>query len=94
MSHHHHHHHHDQTHHSGSDEGGLTETEKILKLLHHWIHHNDDHAANYIDWARKIESWGFADAAQRLQAAAEMTHAITREFEAAEAAIRKQVPKG
>ena len=94
MSHHHNHHHHDHTHHSGSDEGGLTETEKILKLLHHWIHHNDDHAANYIDWARKIESWGFADAAQRLHAAAEMTHAITREFEAAEAAIREQAPKG
>jgi len=85
------HHHHDHSPSSASAEGGLTETEKILKLLHHWIHHNHDHAANYSDWARRVEATGFSEAAQRLDAAAEMTHAITREFEAAEAAIRRQV---
>lgn len=89
---HHHHQHDDHSHHGGSAEGGLTETGKILKLLHHWIHHNEDHATNYIDWARKIEHLGFAGAAQRLHTAAEMTRAITREFEAAEAAIREQAP--
>ena len=84
------HHHHDHSHSPASTEGGLSETEKILKLLHHWIHHNDDHAANYSDWARKAEGMGFPEAAQRLDAAAEMTLAITREFEAAEAAIRRK----
>ena len=87
------HHHHDHSPSSATVEGGLTETEKILKLLHHWIHHNDDHAANYTEWARKVEAMGFNEAARRLHAAAEMTHAITREFEAAEAAIRDQPPK-
>ena len=85
------HHHHDHSPSLASTEGGLTETEKILKLLHHWIHHNDDHAANYSNWARKVEAAGFSEAAQHLDAAAEMTHAITREFEAAETAIRREV---
>lgn len=83
----HHHHHHDHSHSSAPNEGGLTDKEKVLKLLHHWIHHNDDHADNYRNWAQKVEGMGFPEAAQRLKAAAEMTHAITREFEAAEAAI-------
>jgi hypothetical protein len=84
------HHHHDHDHSPATGQGELTEREKVLKLLHHWIHHNDDHAANYSDWARKVEGMGFHEAAQRLRAASEMTRTITREFEAAEAAIRGQ----
>jgi hypothetical protein len=87
------HHHHTHSQPSASAEGGLTETEKILKLLHHWIHHNDDHAANYSDWARKVDALGFAEAARHLDAAAEMTQSISREFEAAEAAIRGKTRK-
>lgn len=85
MNDHHHHHHH--SHSKETIESGLSETQKILKLLHHWIHHNDDHAANYIDWAGKVERLGFPEAAERLRAAAELTHAISREFEAAEGCI-------
>lgn len=90
----HHHHQHDHTHAGRATEGGLTETDKLLKRLHHWIHHNDDHAGSYSDWAHKVARMGFAEAARRLNAAAEMTHAITREFEAAAAAIREQARKG
>jgi hypothetical protein len=90
----HHHHHHDHTPDHGPADGGLSETDKILKLLHHWVHHNDDHAANYTDWSRKVEQLGFSEAAERLRTAAEMTRAITREFEAAETAIREQAKRG
>lgn len=85
-----HHHHHGHSHRQDESEGGLSETQKILKLLHHWIHHNDDHATNYIDWAGKIELLGFSAAAQRLRTAAELTQAVSREFEAAASAIQNQ----
>lgn len=90
MSDHHHHHHGDHDHTHGSAGGELTETQKVLKRLHHWIHHNDDHAASYLDWAARVETLGFAAAAERLRKAADLTQAISREFEAAAAAVREQ----
>ena len=89
MSDQHHHHHHEHAHAHGPVDGELTETQRLLKRLHHWIHHNDDHAANYIEWAAKIEAMGLVAAAERLRTAAELTHAISREFEAAAAAIQQ-----
>ena len=90
MSDHHHHHHGDGAHSHGSGEGELSENEKVLKRLHHWIHHNDDHAASYVDWAARIDSLGHPEAAARLRKAAEMTEAISREFEAAAALVREK----
>ena len=58
MSDQHHHHHHEHAHAHGPVDGELTETQRLLKRLHHWIHHNDDHAANYVEWAAKIEATG------------------------------------
>jgi len=84
------HHHHGHAHSHDTVEGELSEIEKILKLLHHWIHHNDDHATNYIDWARKIELLGFTTAAEHLRAAAELTNAVSREFETAATTIQNQ----
>jgi len=84
------HHHHGHAHHHHQVDGELSETQKILKLLHHWIHHNDDHAANYIDWARKIETLGFSMAAEHLRTAAELTNAVSREFETAATVIQNQ----
>ncbi|MBW2739526.1 MAG: zinc transporter, partial [Deltaproteobacteria bacterium] len=36
----------------------LTFDEKLVKLLEHWIKHNDDHAENYRDWAKKTKEKG------------------------------------
>jgi hypothetical protein len=85
-----HHHHHGHSHSHNPVDGELSETQKILKLLHHWIHHNDDHATNYIDWAGKIELLGFPSAAERLRKAAELTQAVSREFKTAAVAIQNQ----
>lgn len=84
------HHHHGHSHSHTPVEGELSDTQKIFKLLHHWIHHNDDHAANYIEWAQKIELLGFTLAAERLRTAAELTNAISQEFAAAATAIENQ----
>ncbi len=45
MTHHEHHHH--------EVKSELTFDEKLIKLLEHWLKHNDDHAGNYRDWAEK-----------------------------------------
>ncbi|MBU4185302.1 MAG: hypothetical protein KKC23_03725, partial [Proteobacteria bacterium] len=29
--------------------------EKMVKLLEHWIRHNDDHSASYRDWSEKTK---------------------------------------
>ena len=83
----HDHHHHEHSHHHGQNEGELSETQKMSRLLQHWIRHNDDHAANYNDWAAKAEGLGLRTTADHLRAAAELTHAVSREFEAAASAI-------
>jgi hypothetical protein len=85
--------HHDHTHAHDVGTGTLSETDKVLKRLHHWVHHNDDHAASYRDWAGRIASLGFDEAAGRLRKAADMTDAISREFEAAAALVRERLPE-
>ena len=89
----HDHHHHDPPHPPDPVPGELTETEKVLKRLHHWVHHNDDHAASYRDWADRIASMGHVEAAARLRQAADMTDGISREFEAAAALVREESPR-
>lgn len=74
--HHHHHHHH-------TEESALGFQEKFLKLLEHWLKHNDDHAAGYRDWAARARENGLAEAAGLLEEAAGMTLEISAKFEAA-----------
>jgi len=52
MTHHHHHHHHDHDH---EIESTLSFDEKMIKLLEHWVKHNDDHAETYRGWAKKAK---------------------------------------
>ncbi len=73
-----HHHHHDHDSH-----GELPFDEKIVKMLSHWIKHNEDHASNYRNWAEKAKANGKDDAGVLLEEAAEMSLAINDKFEAA-----------
>ncbi len=68
------HHHHDH-----EIQSALSFDEKMIKLLEHWIKHNEDHAQTYRDWAQKNKS----KAALMLEDAAEMTLSISKKFESA-----------
>lgn len=57
--------------------------EKLQTLLSHWINHNSDHAANYLEWSKKTREGGRPDIAQLLREASEMTGKITSVFEKA-----------
>jgi hypothetical protein len=78
MSNNHHHHHHDHDSH-----GEMPFDEKLLKMLNHWIKHNEDHALNYRNWAEKAKTNGKDEAAVLLEEAAEMSLATNEKFEAA-----------
>ncbi len=105
MSHHHDHDHsqghtHDHDHSHGHTHGHdhehehhahdtLSFEEKMIKLLEHWIKHNEDHADSYRDWAQKAQANGMPDVGALLGEVAEMTADITGKFEETLAAIKK-----
>ena len=86
MTHHHHHHHHDHDH---DIESTLSFEEKLIKLLQHWIKHNDDHVKTYLDWAQKAKENDLNEANSMLENAAEETKKISRIFEQAARHLKK-----
>ena len=76
------HHHHDH-----EIQSSLSFDEKIIKLLEHWIKHNDDHAQTYRDWAQKAQEKNKIKTALMLEEAAEMTLSISKKFESAKKLI-------
>ena len=74
------HHHHDHDHEMQST---LSFDEKMIKLLEHWIKHNDDHAQTYREWAQKAKEKNKSKAALMMEDAAEMTLSISKKFESA-----------
>ncbi len=70
-------------HHNHETNTPLSFDEKMIKLLEHWIKHNDDHAQTYRDWAQKAKEKNKDKTALLLEDAAEMTLLISKKFEAA-----------
>ena len=44
---------------------------KLTHLLGHWIEHNESHSKSFREWAVKIETAGFGDAAKEILLAAD-----------------------
>jgi len=79
-------HHHDHTQHT---DGTLSFEDKMIKLLEHWIKHNDDHADSYRDWAQKAQSHGMPEAGAQLLEVVELTAGLTAKFERILATLKK-----
>ena len=73
----HHHHSHDES------ESELPFEEKLIKILDHWIKHNEDHALNYKKWAEDAKTKGLTEAGELLIEAADISLKITEKFEQA-----------
>ena len=82
MSHtHDHEHHHGHEHdHNHDVQSNLSFDEKMIKLLEHWIKHNDDHAGTYKDWSKKAKDNNLEQAGLMIKEAAEMTLQINDKF--------------
>ena len=85
MSHHHdhdHNHDHGNDHHHGQahSDAPLSFSEKLVKLLDHWVQHNDHHAEDYRKWAQDARENGQKEVAELLDSAAELTDTISGRF--------------
>lgn len=97
MSHHDHDHHHGHDHHHdpihdhhhghASGQGSLPFDAKLVKLLDHWVQHNDHHAEDYRKWARDARAHGHPEVADLLASAAELTDRISDRFREAGAKV-------
>ena len=63
--------------------------EKIIKLIAHWIKHNEDHAKTYIDWAKKAKGNNMVQIGSALENAAALTMSINEKFEEALKSLQK-----
>lgn len=84
----HHHDDHDHGHchdphchdHGAQSQTALSFEGKLVKLFDHWIHHNEDHAENYREWAVKAKEAGLGDVGNILESAADLTEKMSRLF--------------
>lgn len=68
--------------------GGITDLEKLKKLLEHWIEHNYEHAETYMQWAeKKFANSGISDT---LKGIASETYKIAEMFEKLKKEIDEQ----
>ena len=96
----HHHHHHDQDHshphdhdHDHHHDHGPVEmsfSEKMAKLLDHWIGHNDDHAKSYQGWADQARQNQLTRVAVLIEEAAAMSLAVNEKFMQAKALMNRE----
>jgi hypothetical protein len=75
------HHHHD--HGTATEQGSLSEREKLERLLEHWIKHNDDHIKTYREWSEKAKSQNLQDVGTLLEEACEITGSLNELFKRA-----------
>lgn len=68
----------DGTHSHADHSPQITFQEKAVKLIEHWIQHNNDHADNYMKWRTQFIENGLGDLAELLLSAAELTGQINR----------------
>lgn len=85
MTHHHDHDHdhgHGHDHHHGHAHSHvpLSFSEKLVKLLDHWIQHNDHHAEDYRKWAQDARDNDQAAVADLLESAADLTGTISEQL--------------
>jgi rubrerythrin len=87
----HHSHHHHSNHHHGHEK--VSEQDKLIKMMEHWIHHNHDHAHSYREWAKRAKDMGWEQVASILEAVADQTALQNQDIEEALALVKEQGPE-
>jgi hypothetical protein len=64
-------------------QGGGTLQDKLRLLLPHWIEHNDEHAADFRNWAEKARAAGQKEVAEEIDTAAKELGWVNEALEAA-----------
>jgi hypothetical protein len=87
--HHHHHGRHEHPHRDQDIEIAVDFEDKLMKLIDHWVKHNEDHVKNYREWARRAEENHFEAVSGLLERVAEKTSEISTLFLEAKTQITK-----
>jgi len=91
MTHHDHDHgHHHHGHHDHEVKSELSFDEKLIKLLEHWLKHNEDHAGNYKDWAEKARQNQLDAVGALLDDVCDLTAVINAKIESAAKLVREK----
>lgn len=80
---------HTHNHHNTDIKSELTFEEKILKLLDHWLKHNEEHTNNYLNWAQKAEEEGHKDLAELIRSTSAISKEISEKFHQAIHLLKK-----
>ena len=83
-------HHHDHRHGRSHPHTPLSFLDKLVKLLDHWVQHNDHHAEDYRKWARNAREHRQTTVAELLDSAAELTDTISDRFREASGKVTPQ----
>jgi rubrerythrin len=59
-------------------------TDKLKKILHHWIHHEEEHLESYLKWAKEARAAGMIDVAGLIEDAADSAKDAVERFREAE----------
>ncbi len=79
MSQHEHHHHGSESEHH-QHEIPMDDKARLVKMIEHWIHHNEDHARSFADWAQRAERLEARQACDCLQEAVAMMERLNQRF--------------
>ncbi len=60
-------------HHENHEHGQMSETEKLVKRVEHWIKHNDEHKKTYLEWAEKALKMNLKEVSDYLRNVAKLT---------------------
>ncbi len=82
---HHHHHQHGSQDTSSSGPTSPSDRDKLLRMLEHWLRHNEEHAVSYQNWAAQAKSLGEEGVQALLE---EMAAEARRQNQKLEAAIQ------
>lgn len=71
-------------------EAEMDTREKLEKLIEHWMHHNEEHAESYLNWAEKAEAAGLTETARILKDVYQQILSINALFEQAKRELAKE----
>lgn len=86
---HHHHGHHGHDHdHEQAPEMGFSE--KLEKLLNHWIKHNREHVQTYRKWVERAKEEGMPEIGDRIEEAAQTSLKVDASLESALESLKEK----
>jgi rubrerythrin len=77
-------------HHHHESDGEMPFEQKLLKVLEHWVKHNEDHAVTYRNWAEKAKAKDMSEVADLLNEAAHRSVQVNETFNQALAIVSVQ----